>query len=217
MTKINLLIADDHKIIRDGIISLLSDESDLNIVDEAENGLQVIKLLDFHKIDIVVMDISMPEMNGIECTKMIKEKHPEVSVLILSMFNEEQYVKEAFNLGASGYILKDSGKEQLIEAIRVIFSGKVFYSPEIMKTYIEGKSEPATEQDETSVLINDLTGREIEVLGLILNESSNQEIAAKLFISIRTVDAHRRNLLNKTGAKNTAGLVKFAIANNLFR
>ena len=215
MPKINILIADDHKIVRDGIISLLSDEKEFNIVAEAENGIQVLNLLKQERIDIVVMDISMPEMNGIECTKKIKQIYPKILILILSMYNEEQYVNEVFKSGASGYILKNSGKEELVRAIRTISCGKPYYSSEVTQTYIESLAKPNSKNSDIENIINELTSREIEILELIVNEFSNQEIAEKLFISIRTVDAHRRNLLNKTGAKNTAGLVKFAILNNI--
>ena len=217
MPKINILIADDHKIVRDGIISLLSDEEKFNIVADAENGIQVLNILKHEKIDIIIMDISMPEMNGIECTKKIKQIYPETHILILSMYNEEQYVSEVFKSGASGYILKNSGKEELIKAIKTIFCGKPYYSSEITKTYIESLVKPVNKKSDIENVINELSSREIEVLELIVNEFSNQEIAEKLFISIRTVDAHRRNLLNKIDVKNTAGLVKFAISNKMFK
>ncbi len=217
MPKINILLADDHKIVRDGIISLLSDEKEFNIVAEAENGIQVLNILKQERIDIIIMDISMPEMNGIECTKKIKQIYPEIHVLILSMYNEEQYINEVFKSGASGYILKNSGKEELIKAIKTIFSGKPYYSPEVTQTYIQSLVKPDNKKSDIENVINELSSREIEVLELIVNEFSNQEIAEKLSISIRTVDAHRRNLLNKIGVKNTAGLVKFAISNNIFK
>ncbi|MFK5856538.1 MAG: response regulator transcription factor [Bacteroidota bacterium] len=217
MTQIKILLADDHKIVRDGIISLLSDEENLNIVCEAENGIQVIDKLKNHDIDIIIMDISMPKMNGIECTINVKRLYPHIHVLILSMYNEEQYVSEVFSSGASGYILKSSGRDDLINAIVTINAGKPYYSPEITQTYIESLAKP-TNVSKSGIqdVIDELTSREFEVLELIVNEHSNLEIAEKLFISVRTVDAHRRNLINKIDVKNTAGLVKFAISNNLF-
>jgi DNA-binding NarL/FixJ family response regulator len=217
MPNINILLADDHKIVRDGIISLLSDEKEFKIVAEAENGIQVLNILKQEKIDIIIMDISMPEMNGIECTKKIKQTYPEIHILMLSMHNEEHYVNEVFKSGASGYILKNSGKEELINAMKTVFSGKPYYSPEVTQTYLESLVKPGNKKPDIKNVINELTSREIEILELIVSEFSNQEIAEKLFISIRTVDAHRRNLLNKIGVKNTAGLVKFAISNKLFR
>lgn len=216
MTKIKILIADDHKIVRDGIISLLSGEKEFSIVNVANNGNEVLTILKNETIDIIIMDISMPEMNGIECTLKIKQLYPDVQVLILSMYNEEQYVKEVFSSGASGYILKNAGKEVLINAIKAIISGKPYYGSEITQTYIDSLNKPDSNSNEAVDIINYLTSREIEILKLIVNEYSNQEIAEKLFVSIRTVDAHRRNLLNKVDAKNTAGLVKFALSNNLF-
>lgn len=216
MTRINILLADNHKIVRDGIISLLSDEKEFNIVHEAENGLQVLEILKTEQIDIIIMDISMPEMNGIECTIKVKELYAGTHVLILSMYSEEQYVKEVFGSGASGYILKNSGKEDLITAIRTVMSGKPYYGSEITQTYIDSLNKPDNNKHDISDIINELTSREIEVLKLIVNEYSNIEIAEKLFISVRTVDAHRRNLINKIAVKNTAGLVKFAVSNNMF-
>ncbi len=216
MTKINILIADDHKIVRDGIISLLSDEKELDIVSEAENGIEVLNILEQKEIDIIIMDISMPEMNGIECTIKVKKLYPDIHVLILSMYKEEQYVREVFGSGASGYILKNSGKEELITAIKTIFAGKPYYGSELTQTYIDSLNKSDSNIHVISDIINDLTTREIEVLELIVNEFSNQEIAEKLFISVRTVDAHRRNLINKIAVKNTAGLVKFAVTNNMF-
>ncbi|MFC2107215.1 response regulator [Bacteroidota bacterium] len=216
MPQINLLIADDHKIVRDGLISILSDEKEFKIVVEAENGIQVLDLLKQHQIDIVIMDISMPEMNGIECTKKIKQLYPEIQILILSMFKEESYINEVFMSGASGYILKDAGKEVLINAINTVNAGKPYYSSEITQTYIQSLVKPNVKVVEPLNSKQDLTARELEVLELIVNEFSNQEIAEKLFISVRTVDAHRRNLLSKIGVKNTAGLVKYALANGIF-
>lgn len=212
MPKINILIADDHKIVRDGLVSLLSDEEEFNIVAQAENGLRVLNILKYSKIDIVIMGISMPELDGIECTKKIKEMYPEIHILILSMYNEEQYINEVFKSGASGYILKNSGKEELTRAIKSIIDGIPYFSPEVTQTYIESLSNP----DITNVM-DELSLREIEVMKLIVNEFSNQEIARKLYVSIRTIDAHRRNILNKIGVKNTVGLVKFAISNNVFK
>ncbi len=216
MSKINILLADDHKIVRDGIVSLLADENNFNIAFEAEDGIQVLNILKHDKVDIIIMDISMPNLNGIECTKMIKKLYPEIHVLILSMYNEEHYLNEVFKSGASGYIIKNSSKEDLITAINTVYSGKAYYSPEVTQTYIERTIKPVTKKSDIENIINDLTPREIEVLKLIVNEFSNQEIAENLFISIRTVDAHRRNLLSKIGVKNTAGLVKFVISNEIF-
>ena len=216
MQQINILIADDHKIVRDGIISLLSDNKNLNIIAEAENGIQVLNILKQKDIDLIIMDISMSEMNGIECTKKVKELYPKIHVLILSMFNEEQYVKEVTKSGAAGYILKNSGKEELITAIKSIISGKPYYSSEITQIYIDSLNKPNKDKYDFEEITNNLTSREIEILNLIVDEYTNYEIAEKLFISVRTVDAHRRNLINKISVKNTAGLVKFAVSNNIF-
>lgn len=217
MSIINILVADDHKIIRLGLRSLLSDEKEFNIVAEAQNGFQVLEILKNKKIDIIIMDISMPKMNGIECTKKIKKILPDINIIILSMYNDEPYINEVFKSGASGYILKSSGKEELIKAIKSVYCGMPYYCSEVTKKYIEILSRPQKKEVKNNDIFNELTSREILVLKLIVDEFSNHEIADKLFISIRTVDAHRRNLLNKINVKNTAGLVKFAISNNIFK
>ena len=215
MRQVDILLADDHKIIRDGISSLFSDEPGFNIIAEAENGNEVLILLKAHSPDIVIMDISMPGMDGIECTNILKQLYPDLPVLILSTFNEEEYVTQVFKSGASGYILKNSGKEELIQALNSILSGKPFYCSEVTQTYIESQTQPKVNKSKSQEILDTLSEREMEILLLIIHEHSNSEMADTLFISVRTVDAHRRNLLNKTGLKNTAGLVKFAIAANL--
>ena len=211
------MIADDHKIVRDGIVSLFSDDPEFIIVAEAENGDEVLTLLKAYSPDIVILDISMPGMDGIECTNKLKQHYPDLPVLILSMYHEEEIVTEVFKSGAAGYILKNSGKEELIEAINSILSGKPFYCPEVTQTYIESQTQPKSRKSALQEIFDTLSERELGVLHLIVQEQTNREIADTLFISIRTVDAHRRNLLNKTGAKTTAGLVKFALSNHLFQ
>lgn len=217
METIKILLADDHKIVRDGIISLLANEKEFEIIAEAEDGYVLLDILKQKQVDIIIMDISMPKMNDIECTLKVKQLYPDIQILILSMYNEEQYVNEVFKSGASGYILKNSGKEELIKAVKSVASGSPYYSPEVTQTYIKSLVKPAPMNSKIDNIVNELTSREVEVLKLIVNEFSNHEIAEKLFISVRTVDAHRRNLLFKIGAKNTAGLVKFALANDLFK
>ncbi|MBU2554743.1 MAG: response regulator transcription factor [Bacteroidales bacterium] len=212
MKTVNTLIADDHKIIRDGIMSLLRDEKTLKIVAQAGNGAEVLEILKIKAIDLIIMDISMPILDGIETTKKVKKLYPETKVLILSMYDEENYVSEVFKSGASGFILKNTGKAELTTAIASICANKPYFSSEITQTYLNSLSKPEFKEPD---LKSNLSEREIEVLRLIVGEYSNQEIAEILFISVRTVDAHRRNLINKTESKTTAGLVKFAILHNL--
>jgi DNA-binding NarL/FixJ family response regulator len=162
------------------------------------------------------MDINMPVMNGIECAREITRLFPEIKVLALTMLNELEHIKNMLSAGAKGYLLKNSGKEELVMAIKKVMSGQNYFSDEvkdlIMLEMVKKKTMPGKIIGEKVPL----TSRELDILELILQELTNQEIAEKLFISVRTVDAHRRNLLEKTGARNTAGLVKFALENHLF-
>lgn len=213
MANVHILLVDDHDIVRDGLKSLLEDEIGYNIVAEAENGRKAIEACEQHDIDLAIMDINMPEMDGIEATVRIKEKHPDIKILALTMMDEDQHIRQMIEAGASGYILKSSNKEELLEAITKILDGKHYFSHDAAQTVlldlIKGRDQD-TKQDPAQ-----LTDRQLEVLELIAKEYTNQEIADELYISIRTVDAHRRNLLQKTGAKNTAGLVTYAIKHNL--
>lgn len=213
MANIKLLLADDHKIVRDGIKLMLEPQAGIDVVAEAQNGNEVLKNLEHQVVDLVVMDINMPDMDGITATKKIKEKHPNVKVLALTMSNDDLHIRQMIQAGASGYIMKSAGRNELKEAIETIMSGKHYFSDEatqsIMMDLVKGKGKSSAPD---SIHITD---RELEILELIIKEFTNQEIAEKLYISSRTVDAHRRNLLQKTGARNTAGLVKYAFQHNL--
>lgn len=214
MRKIKILVVDDHKIIRDGISSLLHDQPEYMVVAEASNGREALAVLAKTKIDIAIVDINMPEMNGIECTRQINEKFEDTRVIALTMHSEEIYLTKMIEAGAVGYILKNLGKKELLSALSAVVEGKHYYSPEITLAVIKELTNPRKEKEKDARV--ELTAREMEVLELIVRENSNQEIADKLSISVRTVDAHRRNLLEKTGVRNTAGLVKYSINNQLF-
>lgn len=216
MANIQIAITDDHQIVRDGIKILLEDEPGFDIAFEASSGKEAVKLAAKHKPDLIIMDITMPEMNGIEATESIKEKHPDIKILALTMLTEDQHIRKMIKAGASGYILKSSGKDELIKAIHSIINGKHYFSDDATQAILQELVEPTISKSTERVDAN-ITDRELEVLKLIVNEFTNQEIADQLYVSVRTVDSHRRNLLQKTGAKNTAGLVKFALNNNLFK
>jgi DNA-binding NarL/FixJ family response regulator len=217
MANIQIAIVDDHEIVRDGIKILLEDEPGFDIICEAQTGKEAITLCKSgdHDIDLIIMDITMPEMDGIEATKIIKEKYPDIKVLALTMLSEDQHIRKMIKAGASGYILKSSGKQELIKAINTIMSGQHYFSNDATQAILQELVSPELKRVKDDDEIH-ITDRELEVLQLIVNEYTNQEIADKLFVSVRTVDAHRRNLLQKTGAKNTAGLVKYALKNELF-
>lgn len=213
MADIQVLLVDDHDIVRDGIRSLLEDEIGFTIVGEASNGIEALEACDNTEIDIVVMDVSMPKMNGIEATKKIKEKHPDLKILALTMMDEDEHIRKMIEAGASGYLLKSSDKQEFIDALTSVLGGQHYFSNDAAHSVMMNLVRGNTQDNNTDPA--HVTDRELEVLELIVREYTNQEIADKLYISIRTVDAHRRNLLQKTGAKNTAGLVKYAIKHDL--
>lgn len=210
---INVLIADDHAVFRDGIISILENVPDITITAEAKDGWEVMKLLQKEQPDVILMDITMGGADGIETTQLVKRDYPDVKVLVLSMHAESGYILKMLEAGASGYLLKDAGQEEMIRAIRTVYEGNTYYSKGVSSVIVAQLTHPTKEQKEQTGI--PLTQREAEVLRLIVEEYTNPEIAEKLFISIRTVDTHRRNLLEKLGVKNTAGLVKYAIRQGL--
>jgi len=214
MNKIKVLIADDHKIIRVGLRGLIELSKDIEVVAEAENGTEVIELVKKVKVDVILMDIDMGHTSGIETTQQLKKEHPEINVLGLTMHEEQGYIIEMLEAGASGYLLKNTGLDELLTALRTAANGDSYFSQQVSATLLQ-----AITRKKTTLPYNNhttpLSDREIEVLRLIAQEFSNGEIAEKLFISIRTVDTHRRNLLEKLEAKNTAGLVKYAIEKKL--
>ena len=215
MPDIRIAVVDDHEIVRDGIKILLEDEPGMEIAYEAKNGKEAVQKCKKNAPDLIIMDITMPEMDGIQATKVIKDNYPDVKILALTMLSEDQHIRKMIKAGASGYILKSSGKEELLNAIEKIMNGQHYFSDDATKAILQELVSPEVKSLRDSEEVN-ITDREKEVLKLIVDEYTNQEIADELFVSVRTVDAHRRNLLQKTGAKNTAGLVKYAIKNNLF-
>ena len=205
MANINILLVDDHDIVRDGIRMLLEDEVGFGIEAEAENGEEAIDACKEHDFDLIIMDISMPGMNGIEATEKIKESSPDIKVLALTMMDEDQHIRQMIEAGASGYILKSSDKIELVDAITTILEGKHYFSNDATQSVMMDLVKGTDEKDETDP--GNITDREKEVLELIVQQHTNQEVAEKLQRSTRNVDEHRRNLLQKKGAKNTAGLV----------
>lgn len=209
--KINIIIVDDHQMFIDGIKTLLRFEKNLNIVGEALDGNAALILLKEKEVDIVISDIEMPGMSGIELTKEIKKNYPEIKVLVLTMYNDREIVNEILMTEAEGYVLKNTGKQELITAINKIADDSTFYSHEVVELLM-GNYAINKKIDE---ILNDLTPREKEIIALICDEMSNAEIAEKLFISPLTVETHRKNILRKTKVKTIVGLIKFAINNKL--
>ena len=216
MSQINILLVDDHNIVKQGLRAILESHPNITVVDEAGNGKEAIEKLQTNLlINFVIIDINMPVMNGIEATEIITKKFPDIQVLALTMLNEEYHIRKMLKAGADGYILKNSSKDELLKAVITIAKGEHYFSKEatniIMMDMVQGVTAAQEPQKEEVYL----TDREKDILKLIAQEFTNAEIAEKLFISVRTVDAHRRNLLQKIGARNTAGLVVYAIEHRL--
>lgn len=209
---IKILIADDHQMMRDGLKAMLSDDQDIQIVAEANNGLEVLEILDKEKIDLVILDINMPVLDGVEVCKKMKKMHPMVHILALTMYEEGGLISSMIKNGAKGYILKNTGKEKLIEAVKTIYSGGTYFSDKIKETLI---SSMVTGSKSSGSIIPKLTRREKEIIDLIVNEYTTTEIADKLFISEKTVETHRKHLLQKLNVRNTAGLVRIAVEKGL--
>ncbi len=210
--KIKVFIVDDHDIFRQGVKMLLSNTGKIEVIEEASNGKEFIEKLNLITPDIVLMDIAMPEMDGIEATRMAKEKKPDLNILALTMFGDEKYYYQLLQYGIKGFVLKSAGISELMNAIEAVAIGNNYFSNELLLKLIHFvKTSNST--NECSLL----TKREIEVLELIACGLSNEEIAEKLHISNTTVRTHRSNLLQKTGCKNTASLVMYAIKNNLIQ
>ena len=204
MQKNNIIIVDDHALFRSGLITLLSDLEETGNIHEASNGKIFLDMIDTMDIDIVLMDISMPEMDGVEATIKSLEKQPDLNIIALSMFSDEEYYFKMINAGVKGFLIKDSTIDEVREAIRIVAKGGNYFSQEILYKLIKNGPE-LIKSDET------LSEREIEILTLICQGFSNQEIAEKLFLSKRTIDKHRANILDKTQCRNTASLVVYAI------
>lgn len=214
--QIHIMIVDDHQIIIDGLKSLLSGIKNLSIVAEANTGKDAIDALSKTPVDIVLMDIEMPGMNGWDATKIITSCYPHTKVIALTTFSEKAIVKKMLNAGASGYILKNIKKETLLEAIGVVHCGEQYFSSEIALALLKPSAEEIIiPKKQASLSVNLLSSREIEVLKLIADGLSNTEIGEKLFISPKTVKAHRENIMKKLDLHKVVELVRYAIDNGL--
>lgn len=213
---IRLIITDDHKILRQGLISLLDRYEDIEVVGEAANGEELLQLLAHTPADVVLMDINMPVMDGLQATRSIAAQYPATKVIALSMLNDLPFIYSIIENGASGYLLKSVGKEELISAIKLVHSGTPYICSDVSIKMLDTTKKPAAEPkstvaDEKSIL----SKRELEVLRLIAEGFTNAEIAEKLFTSKRTIETHRQNIIEKTQTKNTANLIKYAIQHKL--
>ncbi len=212
---ISILIADDHTMFVDGIESILKTESDVQVIGRCYDGLSILPFIKEKQPDILLLDVNLPGKNGIEVCKELNSKYPAVNVLAISMFNEESYVTEILNNGAKGYILKNTGREELLLAIKTVNSGKTYFSKEVTNTIMKGLMNSRKNGSKKTSFFPKISRREKEVLQLIVEEHTTQEIADKLFISLKTVESHRSSLLSKLNARNTAGLVRITLENKL--
>jgi len=208
MNKINVVLADDHTILRKGLKALLGRVSDIEVVGEARTGTEVVTQVEDHVPDIVVMDIGMPELNGIEATKRILKMYPDTRILILTVHSNEEYIYQIFSAGAKGYLLKDSAPDELLTAIRAVLRNEKYLSPKLSSIVIDEYINPRQKIRDP---LDDLTEREREVLQLIGVGYKIKEIAEKLYISRKTVETHRTNLGKKLGLQTQAELIKFAV------
>jgi NarL family two-component system response regulator LiaR len=211
--KIRVVIADDHEIFRKGLKNVLSRIKYVDLVGEAENGKEVINIVKKKNIDIILMDIEMPEMNGIEATRRILTLKPNMKIVALTMFNDEQYIEDMLDAGAKGFLLKNVTKQILDKAIRTIAEGNNYYSDELFSFFTK---KIAGEKSSKDIELN-LTKREKEILQLICEGLNNEEIADKLSISERTVIGHKSNLLAKTNCRSTPSLISYSIKNHLVK
>jgi DNA-binding NarL/FixJ family response regulator len=211
MKPINLAIADDHKIFRNGLKATLGDYPDLKLMIEASNGKELIGQLASQVPDVILMDIKMPEMDGMQTTAYLRQHFGQVKVLALSMHNEDKYIVDMMKAGASGYLLKNAEPEEIIEAISTVYNKGFYFNEHLSVTLIKQLVGPGSYTEHSNQQNVELNDREIEILKLVCQEYSNQEIADKIFLSVRTVEGYRARLFEKTGSKNLVGLVIFAI------
>ena len=205
-----IVIAEDHTILRQGLRALLSTDPDLEVVGEAEDGRVAVRTVETLSPDLLLIDLSMPRMTGMEAIAEIKKSSPDTRVVVLTVHKDEEYILSALRAGADGYVLKDAGREELLTAVKNVLAGKRYLSPDISDKVIEGYLDgrrPSKDQTPWDTL----TKREREILKLIAEGYKNKEIAEQLFISLKTVEKHRSNLMRKLDRHNTAGLTAFAM------
>lgn len=210
-----ILIADDHSMFADGIASILSEQDDIDVVGKCHDGISVLPFLKENEVDIILLDVNLPGKDGIEVCKEVLKLFPKTKVLAISMYNQESYVSEILKNGAKGYILKNTGREELLKAIQSINDGNTFFSKDVTETIMRGLMNERKASNSNHKLIPKITRREKEVLKLIVQEFTTQEIANQLYISLKTVESHRSSLLAKLNARNSAGLVRIALEHKL--
>lgn len=216
LADIKLLIADDHEIFRDGFKLMLTKYPEIELVGEAANGQELIEMAKALQPDVVITDIKMPVIDGIEATKKLSEVFPEMGIIALSMYDDDELIIEMLEAGAKGYLIKNAGKEQITEAIKTVYNNDPYYckttSHKLTNMIAKSRFNPYKKAAKV-----EFTEREIEIIEQICKEMTNKEIGDKLFLSVRTVEGHRQKILEKMNVKNTVGLVVYAIKNGLVK
>jgi DNA-binding NarL/FixJ family response regulator len=215
MKRITVLLADDHQIVREGFRSLLKHETDIVVVGEAETGRQAVQLVRKLRPAVVVMDIAMPLLNGLEATRQIRKAVPGTRVLILSAHSDDPYVEQAAAMGAAGFLLKQTSSHVLAQAIREVEKGKTFFSPAVAERVQDRRKKSLDRAGKVKRKTNRLSSREVEVLQLIAEGKANKQVAAELGVSFKTVDKHRQHLMSKLDIHDIAGLTRYAIAEGI--
>jgi DNA-binding NarL/FixJ family response regulator len=204
--KIRILLVDDHNLFLEGLSYILSDKEEIEIIGKVNNGQEAIDSLKNDIPDVIILDISMPILNGIETAKYIVENLPEIKILILSMFSDLGYITDLLKIGVSGYVLKESGQAELMEAINAVYNGDTYFCKKIINMVMESFKNTNSELSGRSAK---LSQRERQILELIADDLSTSQIANKLFISLRTVESHKRTIISKLGVKNSKGLIRY--------
>jgi len=215
MEKIKVLIADDHTIVRQGLRALLEVETDMTIVAEADNGRQALRLALKLQPDVVVIDVAMPQLNGLEATRQILKEVPGTRVLVLSSYSDDEYIRQATEAGAAGYLLKQTAAADLIRAIREARNGNAYFSPAISKQILENYRDAFLKGAPVGTRVDRLTSREAEVLQLVAEGKANKQISAELCVSVKTVEKHRQQMMNKLNIHDVAGLTRYAISKGI--
>ncbi len=210
--KIKIIIADDHKLFREGLVNLLSDYEEIEIIENAEDGKEAYEKAILYNPDVIIMDIGMPNINGIEATKMIKKQLPDIKIIALSMHSDKHYIKNMLEAGATGYLFKNCTYNQLIDAIHTVNNGNKYFSEKITDLLIEDYLDKGETSKNT---VDELTPRELEVLKLYAEGKTTKDISVILFVSVKTVGTHKQHILEKLNLKTTVDMVKYALKNGI--
>jgi two-component system response regulator NreC len=213
MMRTRILLADDHQIMRQGLIALLGKHPSMQVIAEAENGIQTLEIARREKPDVIIMDIAMPDINGIEVTRQLKAELADIKIIALSMHADRRFVTEILKAGASGYVLKQSAFEDLVTAIKAVMMNRKFLSADILDSVVDDYVSQLSKTDYEAY--RQLSDRERQVLQLLAEGNSTKEIAYKLRVSVKTVESHRQNIMTKLGIHSLPGLTKFAIREGL--